>query len=197
MNMLLPTIILVVLGCLYAGSLKTPKDRLCAVVCILVVILFLCYFQMKGCSYEHFNGYAPLGYTMQNGGSDGNTGCGGYNYGDINSQIGIGSTYDGIRLKSNLVSKPIINDVTIFTPTGDGVKLTEPLGNKDYISIDGNPNSPKFLFSYAKNKVSWDCEGSTNLHSDMGPVCYTPEQLKMFGHRGGNASPRDKEYPGI
>ena len=60
MNMLLPTIILVVLGCLYAGSLKTPNARLCAVVCILVVILFLCYFQMKGSSYEHFNGYAPL-----------------------------------------------------------------------------------------------------------------------------------------
>lgn len=203
MNYLLPLIILIILACVYAGSLKNPKSRLTVVVVVLAFILVLCWLQMRGDGrregFMGFTGYAPVsGYNMRIAGDDGSSvGCGGYNYADVNSQVGPTGSYDGIRLTSKLTTRPLENTVSIFTPTGDQVALTEPLGNKDYISIDGNPNSPKFLFSYAKNAVDFNCTGSTNLMSDMGPVCYSPEQLQMFGHRGGNSNPRDVAYPGI
>lgn len=202
MNYLLPLIILIILACVYAGSLKNPKSRLTVVVVVLAFILVLCWLQMGGDVWrrEGFSGqgYAGLDYNMRVFGDDGtSSGCGGYNYADVNSQVGPTGSYDGIRLTSKLTTRPLENTVSIFTPTGDQVALTEPLGNKDYISIDGNPNSPKFLFSYAKNAVDFNCTGSTNLMSDMGPVCYSPEQLQMFGHRGGNSNPRDVAYPGI
>ena len=69
--MLLPILILVILGCIYAGSLKTSKSRLTVVVFILVIILILCYIQMSYKNKEMFsgfNGYSPLNYVMTNGG---------------------------------------------------------------------------------------------------------------------------------
>jgi hypothetical protein len=203
MNYLLPLIILIILACVYAGSLKNPKSRLTVVVVVLAFILVLCWLQMRGDGrrregFMGFTGYAPVsGYNMRIAGDDGSSvGCGGYNYADVNSQVGPMGSYDGIRLTSKLTTMPL-EQVQVFTPTGDGITLTEPLGNKDYISVDGNPNSPKFLFSYARNVSSPNCFGSSNLMSDSGAICYSPEQLKMFGHRGGNADPRNKEYPGI
>jgi hypothetical protein len=190
---LLSLIILVILGCIYAGSLKTSSQRLTVVVCMLILILFLCYLQLY--SRENFsgaNGYAPLDYKLNNGSCNRNT----FNYGDINSQISSTGTYDGIKLKSNIVTKPLVDPITIFSPVGDGVKLTQPLGNQMYPTVDGTPNGQKFLFTFAHNVVSPDCCGSSNMSSDMGCVCYSPEQLKMFGHRAGNLT-EPIEYPGI
>ena len=189
---LLSLIILVILGCVYAGSLKTSSKRLSVVVCMLILILFLCYLQIN--SGEGFvNGYAPLDYKLSNGQCNGkNT----FNYSDINSQISSTGTYDGIRLKSQIVTKPLVDPITIFSPVGDGVKLTQPLGNQMYPSVDGTPNGDKFMFSFAHNVVSPDCCGSSNMSSDMGCVCYSPEQLQMFGHRSGNLT-EPIEYPGI
>lgn len=190
---LLSLIILVILGCIYAGSLKTSSQRLTVVVCMLILIFFLCYLQLY--SREKFsgaNGYAPLDYKLSNGNCSKNT----FNYGDINSQISSTGTYDGIKLKSNIVTKPLVDPITIFSPVGDGIKLTQPLGNQLYPTVDGTPNGDKFLFSFAHNVVSPECCGSSNMSSDMGCVCYSPEQLKMFGHRAGNLT-EPIEYPGI
>ena len=190
---LLSLIILVILGCIYAGSLKTSSKRLSVVVGMLILILFLCYLQIKNTDgFTGVNGYAPLDYKLRNGNCSNNQ----FNYGDINSQISSTGTYDGIKLKSNIVTKPLVNPITIFSPVGDGVKLTQPLGNEMYPSVDGTPNGDKFLFSFANNVVSPDCCGSSNMSSDMGCVCYSPEQLKMFGHRAGNLT-EPIEYPGI
>jgi hypothetical protein len=189
---LLSLIILVILGCIYAGSLKTSSKRLNVVVCMLILILFLCYLQIN--SSEGFaNGYAPLDYTLTNGKCNGkNT----FNYADINNQISSTGTYDGIKFKSEIVTKPLADPITIFSPVGDGVTLTQPLGNQMYPTVDGTPNGKKFLFTFANNVVSPDCCGSSNISSDMGCVCYSPEQLKMFGHRAGNFT-EPIEYPGI
>ena len=54
MQMLLPLLILVILGCIYAGSLKTSQSRLTVVVFILVIILILCYIQMSYKNKEMF-----------------------------------------------------------------------------------------------------------------------------------------------
>ena len=188
---LLSLIVLVILGCIYAGSLKTSSQRLSVVICMLILILFLCYLQIN--STDSFTGYAPLDYKLTNGKCNGkNT----FNYADINSQISSTGTYDGIKLKSELVTKPLVDPITIFSPVGDGIQLTQPLGNQMYPSVDGTPNGDKFLFSFAHNVVSPDCCGSSNMSSDMGCVCYSPEQLQMFGQRAGNLT-APIEYPGI
>ena len=187
-------IILVILCCVYAGSLKTPYSRLKVVISMLVVILFLCYLQLNNNeNFTEFKGYAPVDYKLQNSLSKG---CDGINYNDFNQKISSTGTYDGIRLKSNIVTKPLVDPVTIFSPVGDGIKLTQPLGNEMYPSIDGQPKSAKHMFSFAYNTVSPDCCGNSNISSDMGCVCYSPEQLKMFGHRAGNLT-EPIEYPGI
>jgi len=191
MNFFLPFISLILLGCIYAGSLKTPKERLTVVVVVLLFILFLCY--MQNGKLELFTGgYAPLEYTMKNG----REGCDGYNYNDINSQIGPIGTYDGLVLKSKIVTKPLVNPY-IFTPTGDAVLLTEDPASQFFPTVDGLKDSPKHLFTFANNQRSWECCGSSNITSDMnGCVCYSPEQLKMFGHRAGNLT-EPIEYPGV
>ena len=191
---LLSLIILVILGCVYAGSLKTSSKRLSVVVCMLILILFLCYLQINtNDGFTGYNGYAPINYKLENNRCPEKSQ---FNYGDINSQISSTGTYDGIKLNSHIVTKPLIDPVTIFSPVGDGIKLTQPLGNELYPSVDGRKNSPKHMFSFAYNAVSPECCGSSNISSDMGCVCYSPEQLKMFGHRAGNLT-EPIEYPGI
>ena len=191
---LLSLIILVILGCIYAGSLKSSSKRLSVVICMLILILFLCYLQINTTDgFTGPNGYAPLDYKLTNNKCNGkNT----FNYSDINSQISSTGTYDGIKLKSEMVTRPLVDPITIFSPVGDGIKLTQPLGNQMYPTVDGTPNGKKFMFSFANNVVSPDCCGSSNMSSDMGCVCYSPEQLKMFGHRAGNLT-EPIEYPGI
>ena len=206
--MLLPLLILVILGCIYAGSLKTAKSRLTVVVFILVIILILCYIQMSYKNKEMFigfNGYSPLNYVMSNGGSGGNVGidgqdsnidCGRYNYGDINSQIGPSGTYDGLRLKSEIATNPLINDVTIFNNVGDGYFLKDAMNSENFPTIDGQPNSPKSMFVLKNNAVSWDCCPSTFGAGMNGCVCPSKEQLHMFAGRSGNKT-IPVENPGI
>jgi hypothetical protein len=208
MNMLLPLLILVILGSIYAGSLKTSKSRLTVVVFILVIILLLCYIQMSYKNKEMFsslNGYSPLGYFMTNGGSGGNVGidgqdsnvdCGRYNYGDINSQIGPSGTYDGLRFKSSIATNPLINDVTIFNNVGDGYILKDAMNSQYFPSIDGQKDSPKSMFVLKNNAVSWDCCPSTFGAGMNGCVCPSKEQLDMFAGRSGNRT-IPVEYPGI
>lgn len=208
MQMLLPLLILVILGCIYAGSLKTSQSRLTVVVFILVIILILCYIQMSYKNKEMFsgfNGYSPLNYVMTNGGSGGNVGidgqdsnvnCGRYNYGDINSQIGPSGTYDGLRLKSKMATNPLINDVTIFNNVGDGYVLKDAMNSENFPTIDGQPNSPKSMFVLKNNAVSWDCCPSTFGAGMNGCVCPSKEQLNMFAGRSGNRT-IPVEYPGM
>jgi hypothetical protein len=208
--MFLPLIILVILGCVFAGSLKTPKSRLTVVVSILLLILILCYIQMRSKNYEAFGdnslgGYAPIGYKMSNGGSGGNVGidgqdsnvkCGNYNYGDINNQIGPSGTYDGIVLKSQIATNPLINDVTIFNNVGDGYVLKDSMNSENFPSIDGQKGSPKSMFILKNNAVSWDCCPSTFGAGMNGCVCPSKEQLNLFAGRSGNRT-NPVEYPGI
>ena len=123
---LLPLIILIILGCVYAGSLKSSSSKLRVVVCMLLLILFLCYLQMNTKEmFSGYSGYSPLDYKLTNGSKNG---CDKFNYSNINSQIGSTGTYDGIKLKSTIVSKPLVDPITIFSPVGDGIKLTQQSG---------------------------------------------------------------------
>jgi hypothetical protein len=208
MQMLLPLLILVILGCIYAGSLKSSQSRLTVVVFILVIILILCYIQMSYKNREMFsgfNGYSPLNYVMTNGGSGGNVGidgqdsnidCGRYNYGDINSQIGPSGTYDGLRLTSRMATNPLISDETIFNNVGDGYVLKDAMNSENFPTIDGQLDSPKSMFVLKNNAVSWDCCPSTFGAGMNGCVCPSKEQLNMFAGRSGNKT-LPVEYPVI
>ena len=200
MNYLLPLIILIILACVYAGSLKNPKSRLTVVVVVLAFILVLCWLQMRGDvsrreGFSGFGGYAPLGYNMRIAGDNGSsTGCGGYNYADVNSQVG-SSGYDGIKLKWDIPTRPLLASPVIFSNVGDAIPLTQPLGGESFPSIDGNPNSPKHMFTLARNQSSWDCCPSPfGTDGGDGCLCLSKEQLDMFKGRGYNKT-SPETYP--
>jgi hypothetical protein len=193
MELFLPLIILIILGCIYAGSLNTASSRLNVVLCMLVFIIAICYIQLNNDAFTNSKGYAPINYVLRNN----NKTCDGLNYKGINQQISSTGSYDGVKLESNMVTHPLINPVTIFNPVGDGIKLTQPLGNKRFPTVDGQKDSAKHLFTFAYNNVSPDCCGHSNVSSDMGCVCYSPEQLKMIQSRGGNIKEGSRAYPFI
>ena len=195
MYMLLPLIILIILGCIFAGSLKHPSQRLSVVVGILIIILIMCFVQMQTGKNEGFNGYAPLDYNMRNGGPNGISGCGGYDYAAINKNLSPLSSYDGIKLTGHTATRPLISDPMIFNNVGDGYILKDAMNSDMYPTVDGQPGSAKSMFILKNNQVGPQCCPSI-YSSDLGCVCMSPEQNKMFGGRGGNLT-SPQEYPGI
>jgi hypothetical protein len=199
MNYFMPLLILIILAVIYAGSLQKSSSRLMVVVIVLFLILSLCWIQLNGNNKErfmNFSGYSPLGYNMRISGADGSApvGCGGYDYAGINNRVG-NAGYDGLLLKSKLVTKPLLNDVTIFSPVGDGYKLGDAIGSDRFPNIDGTPNSPRSMFVLKNSQVSWDC--CPSIHSsDMGCVCTSKEQMDMFAGRGKNRTAPDT-YPSM
>ena len=196
-NVLIGLIIVILIGVIYAGTCKTPSTRLCAVLLVLLAIIVICYMQLRTRdNFMDFQGYAPINYLM--GRISGNTGAAdttdGIRYAEINQNISPLNNYDGLVLKSQLKTAPLISPV-IFSPVGDGVLLTEDPASKNFPTVDGQPGSPKHLFMYANNQVSWDCCGSSNIMTDFGGcVCQSPEQLALFQGRGMNKT-KPVEYP--
>lgn len=217
MNLLLPLIILVILAVLYAGSVSNPRTRLYIVIAVLVGVIFLCWLELKsslfagipafgGSGMEGFtsngsglSGYAPLNYVMRVEDTNpnttaGTTGCDGYNYMDVNSQISPMGTYDGIRLPSKIDTAPLMKDVFITSPVGDDIKLTVDPASKYFPSVDGTPNGEKHLFVFAKNNYGGNCH--SQYSTDRGQICPSPEQVNMFMGRGKNLTP-PQEYPSM
>lgn len=103
--------------------------------------------------------------------------------------------WDGLVLKSTpKPDVPLISDVTIFSPVGDGIRLTEALDAANFPTVDGKPNSPHHLFMLAHNQVRPECCPST-FSDSRGCVCLTKEQQAMVNQRLGNRT-RDL-YPNI
>jgi hypothetical protein len=195
-SVLLTLIIVLMIAVVYAGMQKSSK-RLVTILVVLLTIMLICYFQLRS---EPFNGYAPVDYLMGRiAGNSGNVdSVDGYRYADINQNISPLNNYDGLVLKSKLVTKSLISKPVIFSPVGDGVILTEDPASKNFPTVDGQLGSPKHLFTFANNQVSWDCCGSSNITSDglggKGCVCYSPNQIRMFQGRGMNKT-NPVEYP--
>jgi hypothetical protein len=197
MNILLPLIILVILAVIYAGSLNNPRSRLYVVIFILVLILVLCWLQMRSTtlrSLEGFqlSGYSPLGYKLSLDNGIGAKGCDGYNYMDINNQISPLGTYDGLILPNHLTSAPLMKNIFITSPVGDDIKLTQDPSSKNFPTVDGTPNTDKHLFVFANNNFGGECR--SQYSTDRGQVCISPEQINMFMSRGNNLT-KPQEYP--
>jgi hypothetical protein len=196
MNILLPLIILIILAVVYAGSLQNARSRLYVVICVLGLILVLCWLQMRSSGNEGFelSGYAPLGYKLRVDDGVGAKGCDGYNYMDINNQISPLGTYDGIVLPNRLTSAPLMKNVFLTSPVGDDIQLTQDPASKNFPTVDGTPNTDKHLFVFANNNFGGECR--SQYSTDRGQVCISPEQLNMFMGRGKNLT-GPQEYPNM
>jgi hypothetical protein len=196
MDILLPLIVLVILAVIYAGSLNNSRHRLYVVIGVLILILVLCWLQLRSdMFYEGFelNGYAPLGYKLRvNDGSAG--GCDGYNYMNVNNQLSPLGTYDGIYLPSKIDTAPLMNKVFLTSPVGDDIQLTQDPSSKNFPTVDGTANSDKHLFVFANNNFGGACH--SQYSTDRGQVCISPEQVNMFMSRGKNLTP-PQEYPSM
>ena len=190
-NILIPLALLLIVGLLYVYS-QPEKNRLMGVLVVVAVVIFLGLIDMK----ESFlnSEPAPLNYSM---GSCSNL--------DLtnNTANQYRWNYDNLLLKANDPKEPkcpygrtpcyapLISDVTIFSPVGDGIKLTEDLASKTFPHVDGTPNSPQSLFMLSHNITSPACCPST-FSTDRGCVCLTKAQRNMLNGRGGNRRAPDE-----
>jgi hypothetical protein len=200
MNYLLPLIILIILACVYAGSLKNPKSRLTVVVVVLAFILVLCWLQMRGDvsrreGFMGFTGYAGLDYNMRVAGDNGtSSGCGGYNYADVNSQVG-SSGYDNIFLKTPKNNYQLIKEPMIWNSVGDGSIVGDAMNSENFPTVDGKVGSPKSMFMF-KNNMASPLFCPSTFSTSMGCVGTTNSQREMINGRQGNRTSPDS-YPGM
>jgi hypothetical protein len=209
MNILLPLIVLIILAVLYAGTVNSARTRLYVVIAVLVIIMGLCWLELhpnnsiSGINLEGFSGfsgYAPLDYTMRlvdnnpNFAGSAGTGCDGYNYMDVNSQISPLGTYDGIRIPSKIDTYPLMDKVFLTSPVGDDIQLTQDPASKNFPTVDGTPNTDKHLFVFANNNFGGACH--SQYSTDRGMVCISPEQVNMFMGRAKNLT-SPQEHPGM
>ena len=68
---------------------------------------------------------------------------------------------------------------------------TQPVGSFDNdpsgAPIDGDPNSPTQLFTFAFNKASPECCMDSEFSTSQGCVCLTDKQKNWFSQRGNNS----------
>jgi hypothetical protein len=181
---------LVILAILYAGNCgDTSGKRITTIVICLVVIILFCYMRVKrsGSIWEGYVNYAPTSYNLGT--------CGGIKYSGNSDIMPVYKNYDGLVLKSDpRPNVPLVSDVTIFSPVGDGIKLTEDPVSYTFNTVNDKPDSPRHLFMLANNQVSWDCCPST-YSTDRGCVCVTKDQVDMINKRKGNRT--TDIYPNI
>lgn len=207
MNILLPLIVLIILAVLYAGTVNNARTRLYVVVAVIAIVMGLCWLELRpskssfgGFTMEGFSGYAPLDYTMRvvdanpNMAGSAGTGCDGFNYMDVNSQISPLGTYDGIRLPSKIDTTPLMKNVFVTSPVGDDIQLTQDPASKNFPTVDGTPNTDKHLFVFANNNNSPFCH--SQYSTSTGQVCISPEQVNMFMSRAKNLT-APQEHPGM
>jgi len=82
---------------------------------------------------------------------------------------------------------PLVRDVTVHSPIGSPHFLTEDLASGNFPTVDGNENSPKHLFMFARNQARPECCPST-YSTSTGCVCRNENQDRVIQSRGGNQS---------
>lgn len=188
-----------ILAIIYAGTCRNNgTSRIVAIcVCLAIIVLFVVIKIRQNMDnnvawYEGFQtannvGYAPLSYNMGK--------CSGYDISGKPPIYPVYRNYDGLILKSApAVNAPLSSEVTIFSPVGDGIKLTEDPVAYSFNTVDGQKNSPRHLFMLAHNQSSFDCCPST-YSTDKGCVCLTDKQREMINGRGGNRT--NNGYPSM
>jgi hypothetical protein len=187
------TILLVVAGILLTS--KAQNQRLTTLMVVLLMVLVVCYIRYmvnrrgEGFITSNYN-FAPVSYTMSGG-------CSGMDAPstDLVYPAMAPLAWDGLVLKSTpKPDVPLISDVTIFSPVGDGIRLTEAPDAKNFPTVDGKDGSPRHMFMLAHNQVRPECCPST-FSSDRGCICLTEAQKNLINKRWGNRS--TDLYPNI
>lgn len=190
MNILIPLVILLIIGIIYIYSVNASKSRLLGILTIIALIIFYFLLDMRASFVNTVP--APLDYKMGN-------------YSNIDLSKSKANkfrwNYEDLKLTETDTLDPtcpygkvpntLISDVTIFSPVGDGIKLTEDLNAGTFPSVDGKRGSPRSMFMLAHNQVSADCCPST-FSSDKGCVCLTGAQRNLLQARGGNRQAPDE-----
>ena len=142
-----------------------------------------------------FTGYAGLDYNMRVAGDNGtSSGCGGYNYADVNSQVGI-SGYDNIFLKTPKNNNQLIKEPTIWSTVGDSYIVGDAMNSENFPTVDGKVGSPKSMFMF-KNNMASPLFCPSTFSTSMGCVATTDAQREMINGRQGNRTSPDS-YPGM
>ncbi len=171
MNSLIPLTLLLVLSVFYVANQK-QQSKLLTTLVVIVVVLFLCMMDMR----EKFANYATPSHK---GGV-----CGGIDVSKL-PRTSLVRGYDRLVVKEEEDGHKLVSDVSISTPTGDDVKLESDLMAAQFPSIDGQKDSPRHMFTLAKNQCHPGCCPS-DYSCSTGCVCTSQNQRDFINKRGGN-----------
>ena len=181
MENLAPVVLLLLLAILYMSIQKADKSSMNAILLIIILVFVYCYYNMR----DSFINYASTEYKMGK--------CGGLRLSQKRDVLPMGGSYSNLVLKPESSQPyPLVSDVTIFSPVGEGIKLTPDMHSHRYPSVDGKRGSPKNLFMFAHNQHRPECCPST-YSSSLGCVCTTDKQRQFINMRGANRT--DVEDP--
>ena len=168
---LAPLIGIILLSIIYVSLNKDAKsnNKLFLALVIFIAVIILCIGNIE----ESFTNYAPINQKLSP-----------YDGMDVSKMTK--EEYEKILQHNGMVKMlkegkelPLINDVTIFSPVGDGIKLTSDVGSDKFPSIDGKKNSPKQMFMLSHNQFRPECCPST-YSNDRGCACMTNSQYDMI-----------------
>lgn len=162
---LLPLILILILGIIYV-SMNKESNKIFLLLVVILVSLYLCMMNLR----EQFNNFAPIDHKTGT--------CSGIN---LTGKDGLNNkyTYNNLLLKDEKEPLPLASDVTIFSPVGDGIRLTNDLGHKRLPTVNGMEGTPNKMFMLAHNQCRPEC--CPGIYScDRGCVCLTDEQKKFI-----------------
>ncbi len=179
---LIPLVLLLLLIVLFI-RVQPKSNRLVGFVILVSLVLVICLQDVK----ENFLGYADLGHQMGQ--------CSGLRVSEDNSIGPLIQSHDGIRLsnkdepscgwRKSPCHLPLVTDTTIYSPVGDGIRLTEDPASSTFPTIEGVEGGSKHLFMLAQNQCRPECCPGT-YSCDRGCICTTAQQRKFINTRGGN-----------
>lgn len=166
---LVPLLLFLIIVVVYVATQKNINNLMYSLVgvCILMAV---CLFDMR----EKFVNYASTDYTMGS--------CDGQNVVDWRTRP---PPYADLIIPSKKPDYKLMSDVTIFSPVGEGIKLTSDPVSSSFPTVDGKANSPRQLFMLSHNFSHPSCCPST-FSTSTGCVCTSKAQRDLINSRGGN-----------
>jgi hypothetical protein len=169
---LVPLLIFLIVAVVFAVSQKKIKNNLLYALAGVCVIMAICFIDMR----ERFTNYAPVNQAMGK--------CGGK---DVTGWPEFKGSYAGLKIANSRDKEnyKLLSSTTIFSPVGEGIKLTSDPASGTFPTVDGEEGSPQNLFMLAHNVAHPSCCPST-FSTSTGCVCTTNKQRNFINSRGNN-----------
>lgn len=185
---LAPLIGIILLSIIYVSLNKDAKanNKLFLALVIFIGVIVLC----MGNVEEAFGNYAPRTYRVSP--------YDGRDLGNDDSELKDMFKHNGpVKTLEDGKELPLLNEVTIFSPVGDGIKLTSDIGSDKMPLVDGKEGSPRHMFVLSHNQCRPECCPS-QYTCDRGCVCTTKAQIDMIkGVHNDEVAFGGCELPGI